>query len=111
MASGNSRPKHFLDFIPMRHASAAVFFSTTAQLQDCIDQLPPPLPYQARQLSQLAGLFAACQVVVGRIRLSAGIPHSRFSFHAISMVRGRFRESISDARDRDPSNAARSFWL
>ena len=38
----------------------------------------------------------------GLIRTSAGMPHSRWSFHAICMVSGRFRERISEARWREP---------
>jgi len=50
-------------------------------------------------------------VLGGAISASAGMPHSRLSFHAIRIVSDRFPVKISDARCRDPSRRPRSAWL
>jgi hypothetical protein len=47
----------------------------------------------------------------GVIRASAGMSHSRRSFQAILIVRGRFRVKMSDARWREPSRRPRSAWV
>jgi hypothetical protein len=47
----------------------------------------------------------------GAISASAGMPHSRCSFQAILIVRGRFLVRMSDARWREPSSRPRSAWV
>ena len=60
---------------------------------------------------QRKGAYAAGsrpRVASGLINASAGIPHSRFSLHAIRMVSGRFPFRTSEARWRDPNRRPRS---
>ncbi len=47
----------------------------------------------------------------GAISASAGMLHSRWSFQAILIVRGRFLFRMSDARWREPSRRPRSAWV
>jgi hypothetical protein len=79
-------------------------------------QMPSILRFQSdpSAVRRAAGAYAADlrpRVRGGAISSSAGLFHSRCSFRAIRIVRGRFLVRMSDARCREPSSPARSAWV